>query len=108
MLKAKKPKDIPKRLKLLLYGPAGVGKTMATIQMPCPYVIDCEKGTDYYGDMIEEKGGVVFQTTQMVEVIGEVKSLICEEHEHRTLVIDPITTAYQDLLDQCEKEVGNQ
>ena len=106
MLRAKQPKDIPKRLKLLLYGPAGVGKTVAAIQMPQPYVIDCERGTDHYGEQIDESGGVVFQTTLMAELISEVRSLVSEEHDYRTLLIDPITTVYQDLLDACEKEVG--
>ena len=108
MLRGKQPKDIPKRLKLLLYGPAGVGKTMAAIQLPKPYVIDCEKGTDHYGALIEKSGGAVFQTTVMAELILEVRSLVSEEHGYRTLVIDPITTVYQDLLDESEKKVGTQ
>ncbi|MAG17651.1 MAG: hypothetical protein CMJ21_06230 [Phycisphaerae bacterium] len=107
-LRGKKPKDIPRRLKLLLYGPAGVGKTTAAIQLPRPYVIDCERGTDHYGDLIEKGGGAVFQTTEMAELIREVRSLVSEEHEHRTLVIDPVTTVYQDLLDDCEKKVGTE
>ena len=107
-LRGKKPKDIPKRLKLLLYGPAGVGKTSAAIQLPRPYIIDGERGTDHYGDLIEKSGGAVFQTTVMDELIREVRSLASEEHEHRTLVIDPVTTVYQDLLDACERSVGTQ
>jgi hypothetical protein len=39
-------------------------------------------------------------------VIAEVKSLLTEKHEFRTLVIDPITTVYNDLLDKCETQVG--
>ena len=107
-LRAKIPKEIPRRLKLLLYGQAGVGKTMAAIQMPCPYIIDAERGTDHYGDMIEASGGAVFQTTAMAEVIGEVRSLTTEEHPYRTLVLDPVTPVYQDLLDESEKRVGSE
>ena len=107
-LRAKTPKDVLKRLKLLMYGLAGVGKTTAAIQMPAPYIIDAERGTDHYGELIESKGGVVFQTTEMAELIREVRSLLSEEHDHRTLVIDPVTTAYQDLLDDCERQVGTQ
>jgi hypothetical protein len=43
----------------------------------------------------------------MQEVIAEVKSLLTEKHDHRTLVIDPITTVYNDLLDKCETQVGS-
>jgi hypothetical protein len=49
----------------------------------------------------------VFQTTDMQEVISEVKSLLSEKHAFRTLVIDPITTAYNDLLDKSEQQVGS-
>ena len=37
---------------------------------------------------------------------AEVKSLLTEKHEFRTLVLDPITTVYNDLLDKCETQVG--
>jgi hypothetical protein len=40
-------------------------------------------------------------------VIAEVKALLTEEHEYRTLVIDPITTVYNDLLEKCEAKVGS-
>ena len=35
-----------------------------------------------------------------------MKSLLTEKHDYRTLVIDPITTIYNDLLDKCERKVG--
>lgn len=108
VLRAKKPKEIPKRFKVFMYGPAGVGKTTAAIQLPKPYVIDTERGTDHYAEVIEKSGGVVFQTTLMDELIEEVRSLISEKHDYLTLVIDPITTVYQDLLDHAEKQVGAQ
>ena len=44
-LRAKKPEAVTKRLKLFMFGPAGVGKTTAAIQFPNSYIIDCEKGT---------------------------------------------------------------
>ena len=39
-------------------------------------------------------------------MIAEVKSLLTEKHDFRTLVIDPITPIYNDLLDKCETQVG--
>ena len=34
MLRARKPEAVTKRLKLFMFGPAGVGKTTAAIQFP--------------------------------------------------------------------------
>lgn len=106
-LKAKKPEAVTKRLKLFMYGPAGVGKTTAAIQFPRSYIIDCERGAENYGKLINESGSVVMQTTDMQDVINEVKALLTEKHEFRTLVIDPITSVYNDLLDKCEAKVGS-
>src|SRR5687768_18406085 len=99
-LRAKKPEAVTKRLKLFMFGPAGVGKTTAAIQFPNSYIIDAERGTDNYDRLINESGSAVLQTTDMTEVIAEVKSLLTERHEYRTLVIDPITSLYNDLLEK--------
>ena len=89
-----------------MFGPAGVGKTTAAIQFPNSYIIDCEKGAENYDKLIQQSGSAVFQTTDMHEVIAEVKALLTEKHDYRTLVIDPITTVYNDLLEKCELKVG--
>jgi hypothetical protein len=106
-LRARKPEAVTKRLKLFMFGPAGVGKTTAAIQFPNSYVIDCERGSENYDKLITESGSAVFQTTDIQEVIAEVKSLLTERHDYRTLVIDPITPIYNDLLDKCETQVGS-
>jgi AAA domain-containing protein len=106
LLRAKRPEAVDKRLKLFLFGPAGVGKTTAAIQFPNSYIIDCEKGAENYDKLITASGSAVFQTSDMHDVIQEVKSLLTEKHDFRTLVIDPITTVYNDLLEKCEQKVG--
>jgi hypothetical protein len=106
-LRARKPEAVTKRLKLFMFGPAGVGKTTAAIQFPNSYVIDCERGTENYEKLVNDSASAVFQTTDIQEVIAEVKSLLTEKHDYRTLVIDPITTIYNDLLDKCETQVGS-
>jgi predicted ATP-dependent serine protease len=108
MLRAKKAEAVQKRLKLFMYGPAGVGKTTAAIQFPRSYIIDCEKGVENYEKLVNASGSVLFQTTDINEVIAEVKALLTEKHDYRTLVIDPITTVYNDLLEKCEAQVGNE
>lgn len=107
-LRAKKPEAVEKRLKALFYGSAGVGKTTAAIQFPRPYLIDTEKGAenDQYTKLLQKAGGVIFQTTDFDEVVKEVKALLTEKHEYKTLIIDPLTTLYNDLLDKSALKNG--
>lgn len=107
-LRAKKPEAIEKRLKALFYGSAGVGKTTAAIQFPKPYLIDTEKGAenDQYTKLLQKAGGVIFQTSDFDEVVNEVMALLAEKHEYKTLIIDPLTTLYNDLLDKSALKNG--
>lgn len=109
-LRGKQPTTVEKRLKALFYGAAGVGKTTASIQFPRPYLIDTERGAenDQYVKMLEEKGGAIFQTSDFDELLTEVKSLLTEKHEYKTLIIDPLTTLYNDLLDKAGVKVGTE
>lgn len=49
----------------------------------------------------------MFKTNDIREAVQEIKSLLTEKHEYRTLVIDPITTIYNDLLERSERKVGS-
>ena len=57
MLRARKPEAVTKRLKLFMFGPAGVGKTTAAIQFPNSYIIDCERGAENYDKLIAASEG---------------------------------------------------
>jgi len=105
-LRAKKPEAIQKRLKALFYGGAGAGKTTAAISFPKPYLIDTERGAEntQYTEKLSKAGGVIFQTTDFDELVAEVKALLTEKHEYKTLIIDPLTTLYNDLLDKSAAE----
>jgi hypothetical protein len=107
VLRARKPEALTKRLKLFMFGPAGVGKTTAAIQFPKSYIIDCERGAENYDKLIADSGSVLFQSNDINEVVAEVKSLLTEKHDFRTLVIDPITPIYNDLLEKSELKVGS-
>src|SRR5690349_14521958 len=107
-LRGKKPEAIEKRLKALFYGTAGVGKTTASIQFPAPYLIDTEKGAEntQYVELLKKQGGAIFQTSQFDEMIAEITALLSESHPYKTLIIDPITVVYNDLLDVCAKKLS--
>jgi len=107
-LRAKKPEAIQKRLKAFFYGGAKVGKTTASIQFPKPYLIDTERGAenDKYVKLLEQSGGVIFQTNDFDDVLKEVTSLLTEKHEYKTLIIDPMTVLYDNLLEKWSIKVG--
>lgn len=107
-LRGKTPEVTTKRLKLLTYGPPGIGKTTMALQFPRPYLIDTERGAEneQYVRAIRERGGAYYFTTDPDDLIKEVLSLIGEKHEYRTLIIDPLTVIYSDLLDKAADEVG--
>jgi hypothetical protein len=109
-LRGKKPETVQKRLKALFYGEAGAGKTTAAIQFPRPYLIDTEKGAtnDQYGKLITDRGGAILAENDFTEIVKEVTSLLSEEHNYQTLIIDPITTVYDDLIEKSEAKVGTE
>lgn len=100
-LKGKPPEAIEKRLKLFLYGKSGVGKTTAAISFPNVYYIDCEKGgeNDQYIDILKANNALVFQSNNFAEIMQEIRVLRSEKHDFKTLIIDPVTTVYEEL---CE------
>lgn len=106
-LRGVKPSKVEKRLKALLYGPAGSGKTTASIQFPAPYLIDTEKGAtnDQYVEALGKAGGAYFFTCDFDEMVQEVTSLLSEKHGYKTLIIDPLTMLYNDLLDKSAKSL---
>ena len=79
-LKGVTPEAKEKRLKMFLFGPAGVGKTTAAIMFPNAYIIDTERGSDFYSDTIKKGGSVVFQSTNPDDIVLEMKSLLTEKH----------------------------
>lgn len=98
-LKGEKPKAKNKRLKMFLYASAGAGKTLSALQFSRAYVLDLERGTDFYADTINKAKSVVYQTNDPAEIRGQIEALLTEKHDYRTLVIDPITVLYQGLQD---------
>lgn len=105
-LRGIQPELVKKRLKILMYGVAGSGKTMAAISFPRPYLIDTEKGFEHeqYLEKIKDNGGCVFHTTDFDELLAEIKSLATEKHPYKTLIIDPLTVIYNNLVEKCAQD----
>lgn len=106
-LRAKDPEQLPKRLKMFLYGEAGVGKTMAAIQFPSSYLIDCEAGMEQrqYVEAIKKAGSAVWSAHALDDVVAEVRELRSTKHAFRTVTIDPISTIYADAVDANQQRL---
>lgn len=102
-MRAKPPEPINKRLKLFLFGPPGSRKTTSALQFPKAVLIDMERGTEEYEKSINKRGSAVLSTTSPDEVISEVKDLLTEKHDYRTLIIDPITIYYQAVQEKWSR-----
>lgn len=107
-LLAQKPSYIKQRLKLLMFGLPNVGKTTAALNFPAPYFIDTEQGAIYqsYLEILDKNNGKILQTQDFDIILEQVKCLLTEKHEYKTLVIDSITLVYEGLLRQAEDKVG--
>lgn len=102
-LKAQKPEAVQKRLKLFMYGPAGIGKTTAAIQFPNAVIIDMERGAQNYTKTIAKSKSVILDTTSPDEVKSELKSLLTEKHAYTTLIMDPITSLYNGVQEKWNR-----
>ena len=103
MLKGTKPEKKEKRLKMFVFGQAGVGKTLAALRFPYSYIVDTEKGTDFYHETINRSNSTVLQTTNPDDVKEELKALLTTKHPYKTLIIDPVTQIYNAVQEKWTK-----
>lgn len=107
-LRAVKPDAIIKRLKMFVFGPAAVGKTVAALQFPQSYIIDTERGSEEYTKTISDAGSVLFQSCDPDDIAQEIRALMSEKHEYKTLIIDPITVLYEAIKEKWTKRFSRQ
>lgn len=95
---------IAKKLKVLIYGASGSGKTRAGLTFPRPAVIDTENGTDLYAG----RPGVPEFSVLRAKTLSEVESAVAFIREDNgrtfdTLIIDAITVLYDVQKDAAAK-----
>lgn len=93
----KKAEEQADRLKMYVYGEAGTGKTITSLQFPKPAVIDAEKGTKLYGKYFDFDR---IETNDPKDVLRAIEELIENPNGYKTFVIDPITPVYEKIVDQ--------
>lgn len=97
--KAEKTAD---RLKMYIYGKAGTGKTITALQFPNPAVIDAESGSLHYGDDFDFYR---LETSDPDEVNQAIDELLEDPGDFKTIVIDPITAIYDQMVINKEKRM---
>lgn len=90
------------RLKLLLFGDVGTGKTVTSLSFPNPAVIDTENGTLYYSEHFKFHRT---QTTEPAIVKAVIDELLEDPKDFKTFVIDSFTVIYDSILNNHEKRM---
>lgn len=90
-----KPEKKNVRLKALIYGPTGCGKTVTGLQFPNVAVIDGERGTEHYVDSFNLTH--VDKTSSIAEMLSDINDLISDPGDRKSLLIDPFTVFMDNL-----------
>lgn len=104
--------QVAPKVKCLVYGPSGVGKTYLALTAPGPIaVIDTEGGTAFYANRVG-KGGLsqfdVLPTKTFAQVEQAVAYLNANPGHYQTLVVDPVTVLYETLQDAAQTRRADQ
>jgi len=101
------PKETRRGLKLFIFGEPSTGKTFFCTQFKNAYFIDAEEGAKMskYVENINANNGVLFSTRKFNDLAQELMALSSVEHPYETLVIDPITTIYDDLVEEERERI---
>ena len=86
---------VARKVKLLLYGSAGSGKTTAALTFPNCAVIDTEGGTDLYAGRGQFAPFDVLRVKTLAELENALAYLRSGKHNYQTLVIDSVTVLYE-------------
>lgn len=90
------------RLKALIYGQTGTGKTYTALQFPNPAVVDGERGTEHYAKVFNFQ---VDRTSKVADLMADINALITDPGPIKTLVVDPITVFMDNLVIEYSKKL---
>ena len=97
---------VPAKPQMILHGEPGVGKTWFALSFPKAYLIDSEGGANlpHYAQRLAASGGKYFGKEDGAgdfdKVLHEVRSLVVNEHDRDTLIIDGMTRLFENTVQQ--------
>ena len=97
-------KDIRRFIKLGVFGDAGTGKTKFALSFPKPAVIDSDRGSLPYDDEFDFK---FLDANHWPELLKAITWLEKGKHDFLSLIVDPMTVFYQDLVEMQVQERFN-
>lgn len=103
----------PRKPKVLIFGPPGVGKTWVSMDFPGVFYIDTEGGADlpHYRAKLKAAGGMYLGPDQgsldFDTVIGQIEALATEQHHYKTVVIDSITKLFNTAITDEQTRLGD-
>lgn len=113
-LKAKSPELVkPGKIKAVLFGISGVGKTTLALSFPRPYYYDVEGGAKgpQYRELLKKSGGAYMGpedgTLSFDTLIEQMQALATEKHSYGTLIVDSLTKLFQTTIAQEAERLGS-
>jgi hypothetical protein len=113
-LKGKSPELVkPGKLKAVLFGVSGVGKTTLALSFPKPYYFDVEGGAKgpQYRELLKASGGAYMGpedgTLSFDTLIEQMQALSTEKHGYKTLIVDSLTKLFQTTIAAEAERLGD-
>lgn len=113
-LKAKAPELVKQgKIKAVLYGVSGVGKTTLALSFPAPYYFDVEGGAKgpQYRELLKKSGGAYMGpedgTLSFDTLIDQMQALATEKHGFKTLIVDSLTKLFQSTIAAEAERLGD-
>ena len=113
-LKAKAPELVKQgKIKAVLYGVSGVGKTTLALSFPSPYYFDVEGGArgPQYRELLKKAGGAYLGpedgTLSFDTLIDQMQALATEKHGFKTLIVDSLTKLFQSTIAAEAERLGD-